>query len=93
MDVILTSRLIEAEEALASGLVNEIVEDNAAVRARALELAARMKAHAPLTMRRMRHQAPAVDDSDIVAKVYSSNDFAHGLEAFLAKRKPEWTGT
>ncbi|MEM7749214.1 MAG: enoyl-CoA hydratase, partial [Pseudomonadota bacterium] len=65
-----------------------------------LELATRMKAHAPLTMRaikevlrRMRHQTPAVDDSDIVANVYSSNDFAHGLEAFLAKRKPEWTGT
>ncbi len=100
MDVILTSRLIEADEALACGLVNELVEDNAEVRARALELATRMKAHAPLTMRaikevlrRMRHQAPAVDDSDIVAKVYSSNDFAHGLEAFLAKRKPEWTGT
>ena len=99
MDVILTSRLIEAEEALACGLVNELVEDNAAVRARAWELASRMKEHAPLTMRaikeilrRLRHQVPPVDDDDIVAQVYSSADFREGLEAFLAKRKPMWTG-
>ena len=99
MDVILTSRLIEAEEALACGLVNELVDDNAALRARAWELASRMKEHAPLTMRaikeilrRLRYQAPPVDDEDIVAQVYSSADFREGLEAFLAKRKPVWTG-
>ncbi len=99
MDVILTSRLIEADEALASCLVNELVDDNTAVRARAWELASRMKEHAPLTMRaikevlrRLRYQSPPVDDDDIVAEVYSSADFREGLEAFLAKRKPVWTG-
>ena len=100
IDLILTSRLMGGDEALACGLVNEIVDDNAAVRARALELATRMKAHAPLTMRaikeilrRMRHQVPPVDDEDVVAQIYSSQDFREGLEAFLAKRKPQWTGT
>ena len=100
MDLILTSRLMGAEEALACGLVNEVVEDNAAVRERAWELATRVKHHAPLTMRaikevlrRLRHQTPEVDDEDIIAEVYASNDFREGLDAFLTKRKPAWTGT
>jgi len=36
--------------------------------------------------------APAADDRDLVAKVYTSADFREGLEAFLAKRKPAWVG-
>lgn len=32
------------------------------------------------------------DDSDIIARVYGSSDFAEGVAAFLAKRKPEWSG-
>ncbi len=99
VDLILTSRLIEADEALACGLVNELVADNAAVRARAWELATRIKGHAPLTMRatkeilrRMRHQVVPVDEEDIVAEVYASADLKEGIEAFFAKRKPNWQG-
>ena len=99
MDLILTSRLMGADEALACGLVNEVVDDNEAVRTRAWELAARLKEHAPLTMRaikevlrRLRHQVPEVDDEDIIADVYASADFREGLDAFLTKRKPAWTG-
>ena len=29
---------------------------------------------------------------DLIALCYMSQDFKHGLEAFLAKKKPEWTG-
>ncbi len=99
LDLILTSRLMAADEALACGLVNEVVEDNAAVRARAWELATRIKANAPLTMRatkeilrRMRRQIAPIDDHDVISQVYASADLKEGIEAFFAKRKPSWQG-
>ena len=99
IDMIYTSRLIEADEALRIGLVNGIVEDHAAVDARADALARQIAGHAPLTMRvtkellrRLRQRQGAVDDDDLVGMVYSSADFKEGLEAFLAKRKPNWQG-
>ena len=99
LDIILTSRLIEAEEALASGLVGEVLPDHEAMMARAWELARRIRGNAPLTMRatktllrRLREAQPQVDDDDVVGEVYSSEDFREGLESFLAKRKPQWKG-
>ena len=29
---------------------------------------------------------------DIIGMIYASADFREGLEAFLAKRKPDWQG-
>ncbi len=98
-DLIITSRLVEAEEALAIGLVNEVVEDHAALMARTMELAKQLKNHAPLTMQatkvllsRLRREGPGADDKDWIAKVYASADFKEGREAFLEKRKPVWSG-
>jgi enoyl-CoA hydratase/carnithine racemase len=58
-----------------------------------------MKSFAPLTLsatkealRRLREHAAAVDDSDLIIQCYTSADFKEGLEAFLAKRKPDWKG-
>ena len=34
-----------------------------------------------------------VEDADLIEMCYMSRDFRHGLEAFLAKEKPEWSGT
>ena len=47
----MTTRLIEADEALAIGLVNELFDDNEALMARAHALAAQIATQAPLTMR------------------------------------------
>ncbi|MEM9027985.1 MAG: enoyl-CoA hydratase/isomerase family protein [Pseudomonadota bacterium] len=98
-DILLTSRLIEAEEALATGLVNEVVDDHAALMDRAWDLAKQLKNHAPLTMRatkvllsRIRTHGPTAEDTDWIAKVYASADFKEGREAFLEKRKPNWRG-
>ncbi|MCB1739677.1 MAG: enoyl-CoA hydratase/isomerase family protein [Gammaproteobacteria bacterium] len=99
VDIMLTARLIEADEASAIGLVNEVLDDHAQLMARARTLATQLKSHAPLTMRatkellrRIHAHGPQVDDRDIIGEVYASADFREGLEAFLAKRKPHWQG-
>jgi enoyl-CoA hydratase/carnithine racemase len=97
MDVILTARLVEAEEAQAIGLVSEIAEDHSALMQRARELAALLAGHAPLTMRATKEALRRVrqgrrDGSDLIALCYTSEDFREGLEAFLAKRPPVWKG-
>lgn len=99
IDLVYTSRLLSADECLAAGLVTELVDDYAAVVKRATELAHQIAGYAPLTisttktlMRRIREAGPTIDDHDLVAKVYTSADFREGLDAFLTKRKPTWTG-
>lgn len=98
-EMIFTARLIEAEEAQACGLITETLPDEAALMDRAAALAAHLAKMAPLTLRATkeamrRNQAAArAQDSDLIELCYMSNDFRHGLEAFLAKEKPQWTGT
>ena len=98
-EIILTARLIEAAEALSIGLVSEVLPDAVAVRARAGELAELIAGHAPLTiratkeaLRRLRVEGPGADASDLIVECYMSADFKQGMEAFLAKRKPDWKG-
>ena len=99
IDMIFTSRLIGAEEALQIGLISEIVSDHTALVRRADELARTIGGNAPLTLRatkqllaRLRQQGADADDRDIVGQVYSSADFREGLDAFLSKRPPQWRG-
>jgi enoyl-CoA hydratase len=99
MELILTARLVRAEEALACGLISEIVTDHAALVIRAQELADTLASHAPITMRatkeglrRLRLDGAGADDRDLIVEAYMSEDFREGMEAFLAKRKPDWKG-
>jgi enoyl-CoA hydratase len=99
VDLIYTARLMEADEARAIGLISEVLDSPAAVMARARTLAREIASHAPLTLRitkellrRLRARNAKVDDSDLIAKAYTSADFREGLEAFLAKRRPKWIG-
>ncbi|MGC9417439.1 MAG: enoyl-CoA hydratase/isomerase family protein [Rhodovulum sp.] len=97
-EMIFTARLIEADEARAVGLVSEILPDEAALMARATDLAATLAQMAPLTLRatkeamRRNRAALSVEDSDLITMCYMSEDFRHGMEAFLAKEKPRWSG-
>jgi enoyl-CoA hydratase/carnithine racemase len=93
------ARLVGADEAKAIGLVSEVLPDADAVMARAGELAAQLATHAPLTLRvtkeglrRLRNEGPKADDHDLVETAYMSADFKEGMEAFLAKRPPQWKG-
>lgn len=97
-EIIFTARLIAAEEALNVGLVSEILPDEASLLARANELAERVGGMAPLTLRatkealRRNRAALKVEDSDLITSCYMSDDFRIGMEAFLGKTKPVWTG-
>lgn len=96
-DMIFTARLLNAQEAQATGLVGEILPNAEALAARATELATLVASHAPLTLRatkeairRLRDNLPP--DEDLIRLCYTSNDFREGMEAFLTKRPPVWTG-
>jgi enoyl-CoA hydratase/carnithine racemase len=99
-DMLFTGRLIGGAEAHSLGIVNRLVpagEIEATVRA----LAAGIAANAPLTLRATKEMIRRVlakrrlaagDDADMVEMCYTSADFREGVTAFLAKRKPVWTG-
>src|SRR6187402_1003844 len=98
-DIIFTARLVEAQEAAALGLLSEIVEDHTALQQRADELAKLLAGHAPLTlratkeaMRRLQPRLSSDDGEDLILMCYMSNDFREGLDAFLTKRQPQWSG-
>lgn len=99
-DILLTARLMGAEEMIACGLARELVPAEEGLLPRAQELADELATHAPLTMwaskeamRRIRERmVPEGADSDLILTCYMSSDFKEGVEAFLAKRKPDWKG-
>jgi enoyl-CoA hydratase len=100
-DMLFTGRLVPATEAHALGVVNRLVPAEDLDRV-ARDLATTIASNAPLTLRATkemirrimarRRLAPG-DDADIVEMCYTSRDFREGVASFLAKRKPEWTGT
>jgi enoyl-CoA hydratase len=95
--VLLLAENLSAEEALAGGFLSEIVLP-AELDARVVELTSRLAQHAPITMRvskeairRLLH-AGLPDGDDLVHACYGSDDFKIGVNAFVAKRAPQWTG-
>jgi enoyl-CoA hydratase/carnithine racemase len=98
-DVIFTARLVEAPEALALGLLNEVVADTTTLQARADALAALLASHAPLTLRatkealrRLQPRLSREEGEDLILSCYMSADFREGMDAFLNKRAPQWRG-
>jgi len=98
-DLIFNARLVEAPEALALGLLNEIVPDVETLQRRASETATLIAGHAPITLevtkeavRRIRRTLTRDEGEDLILRAYMSADFREGMDAFLSKRKPEWKG-
>ncbi len=89
---------LTAEEALTAGFLAEVVAPDV-LDARVDELCARLAANAPVTMRvtkeglkRLLH-AGLPDGLDLIRECYGSRDFKIGVEAFMAKQPPQWTGS
>jgi methylglutaconyl-CoA hydratase len=100
-DLLLTGRIIGAEEAARMGLVNEIVApENLMTRAK--ELAALLMENSPASLRATKKllsdHARAELDTQIEAAVRenaairTTADFREGVTSFLEKRKPVWSG-
>jgi enoyl-CoA hydratase len=99
-DIIFTSRLIDAEEACKTGLLGEVLPDYDSLQRRANELARTVASQAPLTLRvtkealrRIKEKMNPKEDRDLILTCYMSRDFREGMDAFLNKRPPKWTGT
>ena len=98
-DIVFRARLIEADEALARGLIGELYQDQATLMQKAEEIARLVASHAPLTLQatkeallRLRPKIAHGEGNDLVLRCYMSEDFREGMDAFLKKRKPAWKG-
>jgi enoyl-CoA hydratase/carnithine racemase len=100
-DMIFTGRIIDAAEALRLGLVNQVVEAEGLPQA-AHELAERILAGGPIAARYAKesiHTGMELSlaqglrlEADLNILLQSTADRAEGIESFLARRAPRFTG-
>jgi enoyl-CoA hydratase/carnithine racemase len=95
--MLMLAELISAEEAAGCGFV-DILAAPAEIEARLVEMCRRLLGHAPLTMRAAKQAIKRItleslpNGEDLIRLCYGSADFKEGVDAFLAKRPPEWRG-
>jgi methylglutaconyl-CoA hydratase len=98
-DLLLTGRIVTADEALRLGLITSVVPQDE-LAARVTALAGTLIANSPqsltITKRLLNERHTAFLDKTILAAVdayteaRSSSDLREGLSAFFEKRKPDW---
>ncbi len=98
LDMILTGRTVEAEEAARIGLVHQVVEGD--LLQAGLRMARQFSSHSLLTLRLAREAVTrALDtplqeglriEADLSTLAYRSQDANEGMAAFLEKRKPQF---
>jgi methylglutaconyl-CoA hydratase len=100
-DLLLSGRVMEAEEAHRLGLVTEIVPIENLL-SRAKEIAAILLAASPSSLTRTKRLLVETGDAELKqelerairenAEIRQTADFREGLAAFLEKRDPKWIG-
>lgn len=100
-DLLLTGRIIRADEAYRIGLVNEIVPADFLLN-RAEELALQLSENSPVSLSATKHLLRDFDRDQLKAQITLSvqanadiramADFREGIVSFLEKRKPNWSG-
>ncbi len=101
-EMLMLGRRLDADEAVAVGLVHEAHDTPEATRQRAAELAADLAARAPVALRLVKRALNDGVDGDLpaglavereaVVEVLGTADAQEGAEAFLAKRAPRFRG-
>ncbi|MDZ7676420.1 MAG: crotonase/enoyl-CoA hydratase family protein [Acidimicrobiales bacterium] len=101
-DMLLTGRMVSAQEARDVGLIGHLVADGSALE-RARELADQVAANGPLAVqavlrslretREMTEEDGLAHELEIGMPVYATNDAQEGPRAFAEKRTPRYTGT
>ncbi len=100
-ELMLTNRLLKAEEALAWGVVNQVVADDQVV-AEAMKLAQKLAAGPTLAFGAVKTLLNGTFDQTLesqmelearaIAELSVTADGQEGINAFMAKRKPEFRG-
>ncbi len=100
-DLLLTGRIIDANEAHRVGLINEVVPSEELGK-RAHQLAAQLMENSPaslrFTKRLLSEHARTALDAQLRsavrenAAIRATDDFREGVASFLEKRKPRWSG-
>ncbi|MCB0958931.1 MAG: crotonase/enoyl-CoA hydratase family protein [Acidimicrobiales bacterium] len=102
-DLLLTGRLISAQEAKDIGLIGHVVPDGEAL-AKARELADLIAANGPLAVKAVlqsMRETAGMTEADGLAReleigepiIFNTNDAKEGPQAFKEKRTPNFTGT
>jgi crotonobetainyl-CoA hydratase len=106
MELLLTGRWMAADEAHRWGVVNEVLDDEDALMARAWEVARLLASGPPLVFAAIKEVARAAEGASFqevmdrvtsrslptVDRLYGSEDGLEGFRAFAEKRKPVWKG-
>lgn len=101
MELMMTGRFLEPEEALRLGLINRVAPEGGALYA-ARDLAGQIAANGPLAVSAVKEVVTLQQDwpvaegfarqAEYTDPVFASDDAREGATAFSEKRAPRWTG-